>query len=87
MIMTCIFIVFLIFLFSSNGWVDCWTTPYCSFTINYIYFPMPLLLSQSAEERGAHRSVSAPFLEEEVAYLNPAASRVCCYVFFLSFFF
>ncbi|XP_035828649.1 transmembrane protein KIAA1109 homolog isoform X2 [Aplysia californica] len=59
----------------SNGWVDCWSTPYVFLTITYVYFPMPLLLSQSSVERGAHHSISAPVLEEELLYLNPSRSE------------
>ncbi|CAL1545950.1 unnamed protein product, partial [Lymnaea stagnalis] len=60
----------------SNGWVDCWTTPYVFLTVTYTYYPMPVLLSQTPTDHIAHYSLTGDFMEEEAnLFLQPGTSH------------
>ncbi|CAG5114830.1 unnamed protein product, partial [Candidula unifasciata] len=62
---------------NSNGWVDCWTTPYVFLTVTYTYYPAPPLLSHASADRLAHYGTCVPILEEEIPdvdFLQPSCS-------------
>ncbi|XP_059164299.1 bridge-like lipid transfer protein family member 1 [Physella acuta] len=62
----------------SNGWVDCWKTPYVFLSVTYTYYPMPVLLSQTPSDGMASFSLTGDFMEEEsnlLSQLQPGCSR------------
>lgn len=66
------------FLAYSNGWVDCWKTPYVFLSVTYTYYPMPVLLSQTPSDGMASFSLTGDFMEEEsnlLSQLQPGCSR------------